>query len=332
MAHKAREFRLKKREWFGPALFIVAATSLAFYLLFAARTPGKAILGERGTNSSSEQARENPLFGDPDEDGLKNWEEAMYGTNPDNADTDENGISDRDEALAGVFSDKNAEGSVLGAQNNAESTNLTETLLEKFLTAGGAVALSKGKEGGLITSDLLSQEVERLSKEGALPRPIPIAPIEKISVLTSDDTSPNAVRRYLNTAAEIISRNSKDLKKDNLNLLAEILQSGDLGRLAEFARYRESADAIVRELSLVRVPKNLSWYHERQIFLMREMAGHVAIFEKTEQDPLKTLALVEPNINVKEELLTLNRNDLWEWLNNQKIVLKPEDKAYSIIY
>ena len=65
---------------------------------------------------------------------------------------------------------------------------------------------------------------------------------------------------------------------------------------------------------------------------MSKMAEHIAIFEKTAEDPLKTLALVEPNINVKEELLTLNRNDLWTWLNNQKIVLKPEDKAYSIIY
>ena len=306
--------------------------SFAFYLLFASRTPGNGILAEKETKSANEQTQENPLFADPDEDGLKNWEEAMYGTNPDNADTDGNGISDRDEALAGVFSDKNTEGSVLGRGSNTESTNLTETLLEKFLTAGGAVALSKGKEGGLITSQLLSEEVERLSKEGALPRPIPIAPLEKISVLASDDTSPDAVRRYLNTAAEIISRNSKNLKKDNLDLLAEILQSGDLKRLAEFARYRESADIIIQELLALRVPKNISWYHERQIFLMQKIAEHVAIFEKTAEDPLKTLALVEPNIGVKEELLTLNRNDLWEWLNNQKIVLKPEDKAYSIIY
>ncbi|KKW18930.1 MAG: hypothetical protein A2131_02085 [Candidatus Sungbacteria bacterium GWC2_49_10] len=332
MAHKAHEFRLKKRGWLGPALFIVTATSLAFYLLFASRTPGASILAERGTNSQNGQREENPLFADPDEDGLKNWEEAMYGTNPDNADTDGNGISDRDEALAGIFSNENTEGSVLGTQSGDKSTNLTETLLEKFVTAGGAVALSKGKEGGFITSKLLLDEVERLSKEGALPRPVPILPLEKISILMSGNTSPDAVRDYLNTAAEILSRNSKDLKKDNLDLLAEILQSGDLGRLAEFARYRESADTIIRELSALRVPKNLSWYHERQIFLMSKMAEHIAIFEKTAEDPLKTLALVEPNINVKEELLTLNRNDLWTWLNNQKIVLKPEDKAYSIIY
>lgn len=331
MAQNAREFRLKKGEWLGPALFIVITMSLAFYLLFAARTPGASILTERGTNSANGQTEENPLFADPDEDGLKNWEEAMYGTNPDNADTDGNGISDRDEALAGVFADK-TDGSVLGADSSSESTNLTETLLGKFLEDGGAVALSKGRDGGGITSQLLSEEVERLSREGALPRPIPTAPLEKISILTSDDTSPNAVRNYLNTAAKIISRNTSDLKKDNLDLLAEILQSGNLERLKEFARYRERAETIVRELALVQVPKNLSWYHERQIFLMREMAKHIAIFEKTAEDPLKTLALVEPNINVKEELLTLNRNDLWKWLNNQKIVLKPEDKAYSIIY
>lgn len=331
MAQNASEFRLKKGEWIGPALFIVAATSLAFYLLFAARAPEKAILAEGGTNNPTKQTQENPLFADPDEDGLKNWEEAIYGTNPENPDTDGNGISDRDEALSTQFLDT-TNGTVLGAQSNNETTNLTETLLEKFMSDGGAVALSKGKQGGDITSQLLSEEVLRLSKEGALPRPIPITPLEKISILESDDTSSVAVRRYLNTVAEIISRNSKDLKKDNLNLLAEILQSGDLARLKEFTRYRERAEAIVQELSRVRVPKNLSWYHERQIFLMREMAGHIAVFEKTEQDPLKTLALVEPNINVKEELLTLNRNDLWKWLNNQKIVLKPEDKAYSIIY
>ena len=332
VAHTAREFRLKKGEWLGPALFIVAVTSLAFYLLFAARTPGKSILAERDANIPSATTQENPLFADQDEDGLKNWEEAMYGTNPDNADTNGNGISDRDEALAGAFSDKNAEGFVLGAEQNNASQNLTETLLEKFVTAGGAVALSKGKEGGFITSQLLLGEVERLSKEGALPRPVPILPLEKISVLASDDTSPDAVRRYLNTASEIISRNTKDLKKDNLNLLVEILQSGELRRLSEFARYRESANTIIRELSALRVPKNLSWYHERQIFLMQIMASHMEIFENTNQDPMKTLAIVEPNIQVKEELLILNRNDLWTWLNNQKIVLKPEDKAYSIIY
>ena len=213
-----------------------------------------------------------------------------------------------------------------------EEANLTESIIGAFIEKGGAVAITKGREGYTITSELLVEEIERLSKEGSLPRPVPATPLEALSIRTSDDTSPEAVRAYLNAAAAIISKNASGLKKDNLDLLVEIIQSGDFARLKEFAAYREAAEQIVRDLGELRVPKNLSWYHERQLFLMNQMAIHVAAFENTEQDPLKTLALVEPNIQVKEALLILNRNDLWEWLANQKIVLKPNDTAYSIIY
>ena len=213
-----------------------------------------------------------------------------------------------------------------------KTTDLNKNFLSKLMSEEGIIALSHGKEGSLVTSGLLAGELNRLSEEGALPRPIPAVLPEGIPIKTTDDLSPDAARKYLNYVALIITSESNDIKKDNLALLVEIVQSGDLARARELTPYRESAEAIVRELTLLPVPKHLAWYHERLIYLMGQMAAQISVFENTQEDPLKTLAEVEPNIQVKEQLLILNYNDLFDWLNEKKIEIKPEDKAYSLIY
>jgi len=331
VAYYARDFRLEKLGSAGPLLFILLPALLGIYLLYAATHSGGNISAAI-KNVASREIKPNPLFLDQDEDGLKNWEEKIYGLNPNNEDSDGDGIFDRDEVLRGSLAAESGNGSVLGASTDGSAKNLTEELFVKFMDEGGALALSKGSKNTFLASGLLTKEIERLSAEGAIPRPIPTVPLERMPIVTSDDMSPEAVRAYLNETARIIATHSQGLPKDNLDLLVEILRSGQFELLPEFARYREAADAIARELEALPVPKTLAWYHGKQIFLMREMARHIAAFEATEQDPLKTLALVEPNIQVKEELLNLNRYDLWNWLRKENITLTPADNAYKIVY
>lgn len=326
MARHAREFSYEKLRHLGPALFLLVPVVVGVYLLFAFRTDFDGTKGPLSLQGNTD-ASQNEMFLDPDGDGLKNWEETLYGTNPSNVDTDQDGVSDRDEAIAGTADGPGEE--IKGEQGHI---NLTATLFDKFMDQGGVIALTKGRAGGDLLSSLLTNEVGALSEEGFLPRPIPTVSLETPDIKTSDDISNAAVRAYLNAVAEIFSRNTKELKKDNLTLLVEILESGAFGRLEELSPYLTASETIVDELHTLTVPKSLSWYHERQLFLMGEMTRHIAIFQATESDPLKTLATVEPNIQIKEELVILNRQDLYNWLSQHHIALKPEDSAYKIIY
>ena len=325
MAEYAREFRLERTGRIGPLLFILVPAAIGIYILAIQGTKNNTVFIKNSATGQNASAL-NALFLDTDGDGLKNWEEDLYGTNPRNPDTDGDGISDRDETLDGTNQAVRADAST------GKSENLTQTFISKLMNEEGLIALSHGKEGALVTSGLLAGELNRLSEEGALPRPIPAVLPGHMPITTTDDSSPDAAREYLNNAALIISRESRDLKKDNLDLLVEIMQSGDLARLSELTPYREAAQTIVRELTRLPVPKQLLWYHERLLYLMEQMAMQIQVFERTQEDPLKTLANVEPNIQVKEQLLILNRNDLFDWLNEKKIELRPEDAAYPIVY
>ena len=74
MAHKARAFWLKKVGSAGPAFFVALPILLGLYLLYAASDHTDKLAASLG-QEKTQSAGINVLFLDPDEDGLKNWEE-----------------------------------------------------------------------------------------------------------------------------------------------------------------------------------------------------------------------------------------------------------------
>jgi len=98
--------------------------------LFLKSKPGQADQLEEIAQTLKDQ----PIVDDIDYDGLKDWEEKIYGTNPLNPDTDKDGYLDGEEVAAGYDPTKPAPDDKLASeptpaeQKRPEPGNLTQTL------------------------------------------------------------------------------------------------------------------------------------------------------------------------------------------------------------
>lgn len=111
-------------------------------------TTGAIKLGSKSVNpveNSSLVSINTIVESDRDNDGVADWEESLWGTDPNKTDTDSDGISDAEEIAA----KKNS----LSSASNTETDDLTET--EAF-SRELFISISALKESGNLTADTIS--------------------------------------------------------------------------------------------------------------------------------------------------------------------------------
>lgn len=91
---------------------------------------------------------------DTDGDGLLDWEESLYGTDPEKVDTDGDGVGDyADLRGTAELNNDNSDGvsaSVTGDPDNFDPTNLTDSLARDLYTS---LSVAKQQSGGSVTEE-----------------------------------------------------------------------------------------------------------------------------------------------------------------------------------
>ena len=84
-------------------LLVFFASVLVFFLMFFAFNKyknSKLNYVSSIKNSSSQEIAEKIILKDSDNDGLKDWEEVLWKTDPNNPDSDGDGMNDNEEVLS----------------------------------------------------------------------------------------------------------------------------------------------------------------------------------------------------------------------------------------
>jgi hypothetical protein len=304
----------KRIFWLGFVLLII------FVLLFF--FSGK---DAKKTTFVNPTRKPNPLLEDKDRDGLKAWEEQLYGTDPNVADTDGDGILDGEEINQKRNPLRNEDSPEIpnNSSESKEPVNLTTVLIDELIKSGGAANLVQGD--GETPSQILFKKLDALIAEGKVLSAKNLSPTPQVK--THNDTSVRAVKEYLTTLADIFIRNVSALKKDDLDLFLEILESNRLERLGEIGDYRKATEKTLGEIRQILVPKTLAWFHAREIELLQQTAQQLALLENAERDPVAALAAVPQRVETKIAFITLHRSELVRWLNTNKITLQANEKA-----
>ena len=320
--------RVRKRIfWLVLALLAVVVFALISFL---------SAEKEEGIKVSELPKKKSPLLEDSDEDGLQAWEEQIYGTDPKKEDTDGDGTTDGEEIklgrnplMGGPKDDLVApEEEKLKTEKTEEEPNLTQELFNEFMRNGGILSILE-KGGAPLASSIISQKIDEFVEAGKITQQPPslIAP----PVKTAESTDAASVKEYLNKIAETLQRRVTSLRKDDLDLFLEILKLGNLERLSELSAYREAAENAASDLKKMTVPKNLAWFHSREIQFLEETSRQLAILEDAEQDPVTALSIIPSRVDLKIAFIKLHRGELKVWLEANKIVLTPKEKAYYLI-
>ena len=233
---------------------------------------------------------------DTDADGVLDWEEGLWGTDPTKKDTDDDGIPDDTEIAKLKAETKEGENLDSSIEENEEI--LTET--DKFSRELFATVATLSQSGTMdqATIDKLSDSLA-LHMQNIAPKKI--YAISEIKI-TQDD-SVQAIQNYKD--ALTIIRDKYPLKEDATAILAESMKkSGDIdvSILNKLDPIISQMKGIIREVIAVNTPASLSLLHLEVINGFEKLSENLSAIKLVDVDTILALGATTQYFNNAEQL------------------------------
>ena len=221
------------------AIILISAVFLGGYFILKTKT-GSASISQQlnylvGKTRTSDAQKEI----DSDNDGLRDWEEKIYGTDPRNPDTDGDGYLDGEEVASGYDPTKKAPGDELPSADPTKPRplpkNLTKALSLKLTQAiADGTIKSLDKDGKPLTQEALSQDaglanaIQEAAAQSLDDFVLPSIADSEIKI--SDTTGPAEAATYLSQIKNVLGQMpSRD--KPEMETFAEAIETGNFATL-----------------------------------------------------------------------------------------------------
>lgn len=311
-------FFLKSRK----ARFILAVLAFLIILiivlvLFSKKTepPIKNIVNNGQITRETQLARLNQ---DSDGDGLKDWEEEIYGTDPRKADTDGDKTPDGEEIKLGRDplkpgpNDKIPGPAAEKKETSAKSeNNLTQKIIDKF---NEKFILPRLEDpSALIDNTRLSREVLK-----DLPADILSSDYfteKDITILKSD--SPENFIDYLGGFNAAVSDSFGNLDRPEIMIFSEALQAEDLSRLSILDIYLSAYKTALAKLKNLPVPPAFASLHLAYLNATRRQQAAVEKMRRAESDVIRGTYGAQEYIAANNEVAAIEQK-LQKTLNDKK--------------
>lgn len=276
------------RNGFGILLMsgLIAVGAIGFGLFtaeFGKKDEGKAALVSIQPPSASQKTAESSAGLDVDTDGLPNWKETLYGTDPDNADSDGDGMNDGDEVAIG------ANPLMYGTEPESSTSyvapkGLTSTeALARELFVGYASARQDGSVNKDEIEDAITTIVERHTAESSSAKHYTLADIQ-IENDVNLDAYASSVTKALRDAGQV--------REYELSVFARAIEKENNEELQKLAETAKIYTAIKNKLLALEVPGDVAPEHLAFVNSMEGLAHEIQRMSEWGGDPLDALVLV----------------------------------------
>lgn len=222
---------------------------------------------------------------DTDADGLPDWKEDLYGSDPANARSIDPSMTDQQAVEAGlvtprIVSEAPSEDVIgKGAPGIAAAP---ETLTDRFAREFFGKFLSQSANADPSTEDLevfVADAVANLSVESSYRF--------ASSALTSVPSSPEAFRLYAQSAGAVLAANTVTTQKSELEYFSNAVMQDDRAALAVVARVGASYERAATAMMGVAVPESAAAAHLRLANALSLMGTAISSMGEFATDPLK---------------------------------------------
>ncbi len=287
----------------------------------------QALLGKRVSKTVSES------FIDSDNDGLRDWEEELFKTDPRNPDTDGDGYLDGEEVNSGHNPLVKAPGDKLSFYPLplGEKYNLTqkvldeetmESILKAYITEKGEYVMDhpeidSAESFSNFTEDSTVREMAKRALAVAYPQLLEkaedtISEIPEIfninvtdkDINISEDNSLEAINLYLSRVSSILSSDVFFLQDQTFQALASAFKNNDFYELDQLIKQN---DVKIEQAKLITVPSSWKEIHKQGLELTLLIRNIFISFRDIGQDPLKAYIALE-----KLEDFSTHWNDLMD--------------------
>lgn len=224
---------------------------------------------------------------DSDGDGLRDWEEVLLKTNPDNPDTDGDGTSDSDEVRANrdplTPGPDDAASHTAGGIDPKDVEALPETDKLAFKLFEGYVDL---KQRGYLGTSIEQNFVSSLIEDNV--SPITTTTYTTEDVRTSLDVTPAAYNGALRGAWAPLF----NVTEDELVTFTRIIDSGDEGGFEKLRYAKEQYETTVANLENVVAPPDAASIHADMLSAFNFFATVLETMATVNNDPLIALTAI----------------------------------------
>jgi hypothetical protein len=271
---------------------------------------------------------------DSDGDGLTDWEEVLWKTDPNNPDSDGDGKLDGEEivlntnpTIAGPDDGLATEESV--AQADSSSFFLNQNYTELFSQDLFLQYLQMKSEGHELDTETLNNLISGVSKDlfsGI--KEVSYTPAD-ILIIQNNDLS--AIRKYGNEMSEIINENAADLGGvSEAVLLNEALRDRDREKMKGLEPFVYSYNKILTDSLSVPVPSSATDIQLTILNGYRDLAHGVLAMRGGLDDPIRALqglSLYTRSVDT----LTTGFRDLKNYFNTNGLVFEKNEPGYIFV-
>lgn len=249
-----------------------------------------------------ERSSQDNLSIDADQDGLKDWEEQMYGTDPHNPDTDGDGTKDGDEIAQGRDPLKKGTDDALtkqsalsslspsSSENTGEQQNLTKKLAEVFGT-DYLIGLVQNPENQPDV-DAIADKMAEITLEQP-PSHVPL--ITANDIIVSRDATLDDIIRYVKQFNAIILNPLKPFPdtKSISDAMSNIVHTDDAARTSTAANqlvlYINQYNQFLTDIKTISVPKDFVSLHVAYLNTTIKEREALKKIKNIKNDPVTTL-------------------------------------------
>lgn len=269
---------------------------------------------------------------DSDGDGLKDWEEAIWRTNPARPDSDGDGTADgaevaqnRDPSKPGPKDKLEPQITADPAGNAGVENNLTFALTRSLLSSGVLNAIDPS--GRLVSNDF--------TKNLTLPQNLdPDEILRQAAVITARDIKvspsgdPETVKQYFNAIYAVYARHLVPLPKDDLTILSEAVEQEDYARLGELKTIIAAIDRSWTEIKSLPVPNGYQEFAVRELNYLLKTKRAIEVMSQLQADPLAAVVMLRKRFELSEEVINFTKQTKSD-LEAKNIVFSPMEVGYS---
>jgi Bacterial TSP3 repeat len=251
---------------------------------------------------------------DSDGDGLPDWEELLYGTDPHATDTFHLGMSDSEAVAKGLIVPKAIADVSVATSTQAAGTginyaaaglaaptegSLTDSFAKDFFTL---YAQKKQANGGAELTDADISDIQNQALNSLALSVTPAADFKSASDLTVSGAGADAMKSFAAQAEAVLNKNTSEATSSELFYLQRAVQNDDAAALAHIlsiARaYRDSAAG----LAALPVPRELAAHDLALINAMMRMSGIVTDFARVNTDPMAAMLALQQYVPTAQSL------------------------------
>ena len=270
---------------------------------------------------------------DSDRDGLKDWEEALWGTDPKNPDTDGDGTNDGDEVKAGrnpLVPGPNDKLDPSDLKNSTEQiASAGENLTDKFSAALAAVLGPLALSGNL--SSIKPEDTDAIGRSLPDAKTVlgDIPSVTKSNLAISDASDIASVKKYFNDLHKLAYEDAfAEIKIGDLEALAQYLKTNNPDDLKNIDPVIDAFGKSIAAMENLPVPSGYENFATRELEILSKMKRADEILRNADQDPLAAMVVLKTRFSLEEELKSFHQ-DFKKNLSKDGIIFKSADKAYK---